>query len=359
MGKFNDRYLRPALDSLEGSAESLLGSANSVTNRINAESDAVRDKSRAERTFRENLSIGVKALLILLGIGILSLLLAWAASIIIKALKDETTALEKLEVIEDQVMKSDENLKELSNIFDGEKIVTSSDLETYFDNHSKVLNELTNLTSNLSSDLEKIKQELSSASQKSAQQENATSPNYSGYRLQTFTKNETSSRCYENASYTAACKDTVEFSNGWLYAGTWVNGQPQGEGTLTFPGGAKIEATWKEGVPVEVKKSGEEEQKILKSITYFQNFSARHINSSFRNAVIGYKFDSGTDETWKSAYCYLEIKRGNEDLTIDLSRYNSFSGSKKNQPYTYSTLISSSEFKRAQDLCKYKRSGFN
>ena len=138
-----------------------------------------------------------------------------------------------------------------------------------------------------------------------------------------------------------------------------MNGQPEGDGTLTFPGGASIEAEWRAGVPTDVKKADKEEQKILKSITYFQNFPARKINTSFGNVVIGYNFDSGNDQTWNSAYCYLEIYRNNENVSIDLSRYDSFTGSKKDARYNNSNLIKSSEFRQAQDLCRYKRSGFN
>jgi len=359
MGKFNDSYLKPALNSLQGSAESLLDSANSVTNRVNAESDAVRDKSRAERTFRENLSIGYKVLLILVGIGILSLLLAWATSIIINALKEETAAFGKLEVIENRVIQSDKNLKELSNSINETQYITPSDLKNYFNNQENILSDITAQTSNLFSELDELKRELTKFQKETTSQSSETPPNYSGYSLQKFTENVTSTRCYENQSYKTRCKDTVEFSNGWLYSGTWVNGQPDGNGKLTFPGGATMEANWKAGVPVEVTTNDQEDQKILKSITYFQNFPAGRINSKFSSVWIGYNFNSGTDETWESAYCYITIMRGNEEVKIDLSSYRSFSGSRINDTYKYSNLITSSEFRKAQDLCKYKRSGFN
>lgn len=359
MGKFNDLYLKPALDSLQGSAENLLDSADSVTNRVNAESDAVRDKSRAERIFRENLSIGYKVFLILVGIGILSLLLAWASSIIINALKNETAAYGKLEVIEKQITQSDETLKKLSNSINSTKYVTPSDLKDYVSKQENILADITAQTSNLVLEWDLLQQELMSLKNGVTSQSRETPPNYSGYSLQKFTENETSTRCYENKSFKARCKDSVEFSNGWRYSGNWLNGQPDGDGTLTFPGGATMEANWKAGIPIEVTKSDQGEQKILKSITYFQNFSANSINSKFGNVWIGYNFDSGTDETWKSAYCYITIMRGNEEVKIDLSSYKTFSSSRKNYTYNYSNLITGSEFRKAQDLCKYKRSGFN
>jgi len=359
MGKFNDSYLKPALNSLQGSAESILDRANSATNRVNAESDALRDKSRAERTFRENLSMGYKVLLILIGIGILSLLLAWAATLIIKALKDETAAVEKLKVIDKRVLQSDQKLQELSNAISGTKYITSSDLKSYFNDQAKILGEIKAQTSDVSSGLDKLKTALATSQKEIPSQSVEANTNYSGYTLQKFANNENSRRCFENGSYKTPCTDTVEYSNGWSYSGTWVNGQPEGDGTLTFPGGATIKANWKAGVPIEVEKSEEDEQKILKSITYFQNIPAQHINKDFGDVVIGYNFKSGTDETWQSAYCYIEITRGSEIVTINLSSYASFNASRINKSYKKSRLITNSEFRKVQDLCNYKRSGFN
>jgi len=359
MGKFNDSYLKPALDSLEGSAESHLNSANSITNRVNAESDAVRDKSKAERIFRENLSIGYKVLLILIGIGFLSLLLAWAASIVIKALKDETTAIEKIKVIEEQAVGSEQRLQALSNSMQETRNVFSSELKNYFDGQSKLLSELSTKTSQLSANLDKVQNEVVKSQSEKSEIATEPTPNYSGYTLQKFNLNTKSMRCYENGSYSSRCIDKVEFSNGWSYSGSWLNGQPDGKGTLTFPGGAKMAATWKNGVPTSVQNDGLEEADLLKSITYFQSVSAKKINSGFRDVVIGYRFDTGADQTWKSAYCYLEVAMGGDDLTVSLSNYSTFNGKVFKNQYAQTSLYSRTDFISAQALCKYKRSGFN
>ena len=89
MSKFNDSYLKPALDSLKANADSIIKSADSVTNRVNAESVSITDKSKAELTFKRNISTGYKYALILVGVGVLSVFLAWAAAIVINALKAE------------------------------------------------------------------------------------------------------------------------------------------------------------------------------------------------------------------------------------------------------------------------------
>lgn len=359
MGKFNDSYLKPALDSLEGSAESHLNSANSIINRVNAESAAVRDKSKAERLFRENLSIGCKVLLILIGIGLLSLLLAWAASIVIKALKDEATAIEKIKVIEEQAVRSEQRLQALSNSMQDTRNVFSSELKNYFDGQSKLLSELSAKTSQLSADLDNVQDEVVKSQSENPKISTEPIPNYSGYTLQKFNLNTKSVRCYENGSYSSRCSDKVEFSNGWSYSGSWLNGQPDGKGTLTFPGGAKMEATWKNGVPISVQNEGLEEADLLKSITYFQSVSAKKIKSSFRDVVIGYRFDTGADQTWKSAYCYLEVAMGGDDLTVSLSNYSAFNGKLFKNQYAQTSLYSRTDFVSAQALCKYKRSGFN
>jgi hypothetical protein len=56
MARFNDSYLKPALDGLKESAGSILDNTNSITDRINAESDAVRNKSQADLSFKRNVS---------------------------------------------------------------------------------------------------------------------------------------------------------------------------------------------------------------------------------------------------------------------------------------------------------------
>ena len=44
MSKFNDTYLKPALESLTGNAEFFVKKSHSTINRLNAESDSITKK---------------------------------------------------------------------------------------------------------------------------------------------------------------------------------------------------------------------------------------------------------------------------------------------------------------------------
>ena len=48
MSKFNDTYLKPALESLTGNAEFFVKKSHSTINRLNAESDSITKKAAAD-----------------------------------------------------------------------------------------------------------------------------------------------------------------------------------------------------------------------------------------------------------------------------------------------------------------------
>jgi hypothetical protein len=351
MAKFNDAYLKPALDSLKGSAGSIIDGADAVTNRINAESVSVNNRSLAELTFRRNLSVGYKILLILIGAGLLGVLLAWGASIIINSLKEDPSTGEKLKKIEQHLIVSDNKFGELSKAISDEADGASAiSLE-----QRKTLDAISKQTLELSKELTEIKSKLSSVPLEVTEKQ----ANYSDYALEKFPENPKSINCFDNKSYSSSCNDTVEFPNGWTYSGLWLNGQPEGEGTLKFQEGIQMEAVWKAGIPTAIKNDKKNDVKLLKSITYFQTFPTKKLNSKFKEVVIGYRFDSGADQTWESAYCYLEVLDGSDNLNVSLSYYPSFNGKLIKYNYISNSKYSLSEFKSAQNLCEYRRSGFN
>jgi len=355
MGKFNDTYLKPALDSLKANADSIIKSADSVTNRVNAESVSITDKSKAELTYKRNISTGYKYALILVGVGVLSVFLAWAAAIVINALKAEPKTSPKVAEIQQQVDKSNKTLENLST-------AVNSQNQNYQTNLTNLVNEFRNMQTSVAESQTKLVRELAvikSEITTVGEIENSKPANYSGYSLETFTLNEQSQSCHDNVSFSKTCSDIVKFENGWSYSGMWRNGMPNGDGKITFPGGAELQASFEDGVPIKVSSQEKEEVDILKSITHFHSNDASKINNRFSDVVIGYKFDTGTDTTWKSAYCYLEVKAGNDVINVSLSRFMSFSGRLIENYYSTSPVYSASEFNRAKKLCKYKRVGFH
>jgi len=355
MAKFNDTYLRPALDSLKGNAESIIESANSLTGRVNAESNKINNKSLAELTFRKNISVGYKVLLILIGVGLLAVLLAWAASIIIKALKEDTTSIKKIELIDQSLIKSDKKLDQVSASINELKSNSSDKLLVAFNSQAEGMKNLEMQVKELLLEVNEFKQKLPTATEiKSA--ENA---DFDAYTLKKFDKNESSISCYDNGSYDKNCFDTYTYSNGWSYAGSWLNGEPNGDGTLKFQEGVNIDAVWKNGTPIEIKKGKQDETRPLTSVVYFQDINFKSVNPKFISGQIGYRFDKGTDLVWKSAYCYLTIMEGMDGIMVDLSKYDSFDGEEILVKYNSNDKYSAQEFKAAQRLCRYRRKDFN
>ena len=355
MGKFNDAYLKPALDSLKAHADSIIKSADSVTNRVNAESVSITDKSKAELTYKRNISTGYKYALILVGVGVLSVFLAWAAAIVINAMKAEPKTSPKVAEIQQQVDKSNKTLENLST-------AVNSQNQNYQTNLANLVTEFRNMQTSVAESQTKLVKELAvikSEITTVGENEKSKPENYSGYSLETFSLNQQSKSCHDNISFSKKCNDVVKFENGWSYSGTWRNGMPNGDGKITFPGGAELQARFQDGVPIKVASQEKEEVDILKSITHFHTSDASKINKRFRDVVIGYNFDTGTDTSWKSAYCYLAIEAGNDTTKVSLSRFVSFTGKLIEYDYSPSPVYSASEFKRAKNLCKYKRVGFH
>lgn len=355
MAKFNDTYLRPALDSLKGNAESIIERANSLTGRVNAESNKINNSSLAELNFRNNISVGYKVLLILIGIGLLAVLLAWAASIIIKSLKEHPNSIKKIELIDQNLITSAKKLDEVSASINEIKTNSSDKLLVAFDSQTEGMKNLETQVKELSLQMNALKQKL----QTTTEIKSAENADFNAYTLKKFEKNENSLSCYDNGSYDKNCFDTYTYSNGWSYAGSWLNGEPNGNGTLKFQEGVNIDAVWKNGTPIEIKKGKQDETRPLTSVVYFQDINFKSVNPKFIGGHIGYRFDKGTDLVWKSAYCYLTIMEGMDGIKVDLSKYDSFDGEEILVKYNSNDKYSAQEFKAAQKLCRYRRKDFN
>jgi len=356
MSKFNDAYLKPVLENLKSNADFFVKKSDSAISRINAESDSITKKAIAELSYKQNISTGYKHALTLLGIGILSVLLAWAASIIIYAFKEEPQASQKFTMVEQRLSENNEKLNNLWNSISSEKIARNRDLSIYSTELELLRKSVETNKQEIAAGLLLIRDTLQNLE---LQKEITEVSNYSGYSLENFSINEDSNLCYDNLSFKTECNDTVKFENGWTYNGTWKSGMPNGNGKIIFPGGAILEATFKEGQPIKIANEPVEEQELLKSITHFHSTDASKINKVFGDVVIGYKFETGADTAWQSAYCYLEVASGNNNLNVDLSRFQSFSSRLSERNYRASNLYNLKEFNAAKKLCKYKRTGFN
>ena len=355
MTKFNSTYLNPALKSLEANAESWVKNAESTTIRRNADSSSIANKAKAELFYKQNISTGYKYALILVGVGILSVFLAWAASVIIHAIKSDPKESQNLIAIEDKISKSNQTLTDLSTSLASGQLVKSSDLDAYFAKFELIRSETEKSNKALAVELASIKNELQTLEPQSG----SKTVNYSGYSLQNSAFNENSTLCHDNKSFEVECTDTVKFENDWRYTGTWKNGMPNGDGKIIFPGGVVLEAKFEQGQPIEIVTEQVEEKSILKSVTHFHSSDASKINRNFRNVNIGYKFETGGDTAWKSAYCYLAIKSGDNNLREELSSFPSFSSKLSESYYRRTNLYTSNEFNSAKKLCNYKRTGFN
>lgn len=355
MSKFNDSYLKPALGNLKANADSIINSAESVTNRVNAESVSITDKSKAELNHKRNVSVGYKYALILVGVGVLSVFLAWAAAIVINALKSEPKTSPKIADLQQQVNESNKTLEKISTSVNSQNQNNQANL-------ANLITEVRNMqTSGAESQTALVKELaiIKSEINKGGEVKNSKAVNYSGYTLEAFALNEQSQSCHDSISFSKKCNDIVKFENGWSYSGTWRNGRPNGDGKITFPGGAELQANFKDGLPIKISSQEKVELDILKSITHFHFNDASKINKKFRDVVIGYRFDTGTDTVWKSAYCYLEIKAGNDVTNVNLSHFMSFSGKLIEKYYSPSPIYNASEFNKAKNICKYKRVGFH
>lgn len=355
MSKFNDTYLKPALESLTGNAEFFVKKSHSTINRLNAESDSITKKAAADLSYKQNISTGYKYALILCGIGVFTVLLAWAISIVLIAYKTDSKASQRLVTIEQRLIENNQALTGLAASLPSEDESTSGILAAQSADLELVRANARNNNEEITTELALIREIL----QTLEIQKKPEITNYSGYALQKFTFSENSIFCHDNKSFKIKCNDTVKFENGWTYSGAWENGMPSGDGSITFPGGAVLDATFKDGQPIEIMKEQVEEKTLLKSITHFHSTDASRINKSFGDVVIGYNFETGADTAWKSAYCYLNATSAGADITISLSRFQSFSSRLSESRYRKSNLYTLAQFNAAKKLCKFKRSGFN
>ena len=169
-----------------------------------------------------------------------------------------------------------------------------------------------------------------------------------------------STKCVNSLSYNSKCVDTWEYPNGMVYDGSWYQGEPHGNGSITFKDGGTISGSWLNGELQKVATETKSTVTPLKSVTHFSSKPGVKIGKNFRKITVGHRFDSGADKQWNNAYCYINIRMKNGDLvTKDLSRYESFDGKLKKYPYKKSDDISLKQFNDAQKECPYSWNGFN
>ena len=164
-----------------------------------------------------------------------------------------------------------------------------------------------------------------------------------------------SSQCVNSLSHDNKCVDTWVYDNGAVYDGSWLNGQPHGNGTITFQDGGSISGNWLAGELQKVENETESDVKLLKSVLHFSSVEVGELDVS-----VGHEFDSGASTQWTEAFCYLRLKRKNgENLRVELSTRNSFTGKAVLAPYKFSSDITKKQFMDAQKACPYSWNGFN
>ena len=345
MASFNDSFLRPALDNLKSNNDHIVESANSVTNRINAESDAIVKSAQSKLTFNSNISTGYKVFLILAGIGVFGVLLAWAASIIIYATKDTSSIQSEVSSLKKQNVR-------LEGKIDLFKNSVAENLET---NTAKISDKISHSGEQISEFDKKIIS--ATKTQKAESQEQPPQSGFSSFVR--FNRVENSNRCFDNLSYNASCIDTVTFPNGSIFSGSWKAGLPHGEGQLKFADGSMLKGVWEKGVQTRVDNEVKPDSNVLKSVTYFESKAASSINPTFDQVVIGYKFNSGAETEWKRAYCYLSVVVNGKETIVGLSDVDSFSAKPNLKKYSKSLGIEIDDFKAAQKMCAFSYIGFN
>ena len=169
-----------------------------------------------------------------------------------------------------------------------------------------------------------------------------------------------STKCVNSLSYNSKCVDTWEYPNGMVYDGSWYQGKPHGNGSITFKDGGTISGSWLNGELQKVATETKSTVTPLKSVTYFSSKPGVKIAKNFPEITAGHNFDSGADKQWKTAFCYIYIRvKNGDEVRKDLSRYASFDGKLKKLPYKKSDNISLKQFNDAQKECPYSWNGFN
>lgn len=174
------------------------------------------------------------------------------------------------------------------------------------------------------------------------------------FKIDQIPHSTTRENCVENLSYSMPCKGTHEFPNGSKYSGTWINGMPNGQGSLSFNGGGQVDGKWEDGDIVEVQSSQGSRVNPLTSVTYFTSVSGKEINERFGNVIVGHSFTSSEDQKWSSAYCYVTVEQFNGNLQVSLSTYDTPESPINLDQYRPETGITIEELKKLQDICPYK-----
>ena len=408
--RVNREYLDAALASIDDRVQSSLKREEAYTALITADSQATVDRARAELNFRTLVAKGIRILLILVGIGILIVLTAFAVSLVLAKLRTPLSA-DRLAGIDAITTQNQTSLDEMARSieylaskvedldFGSRTIVVAgpndptslfsipkfpfdpgsdacinggSYAETCIDrkilsNGMEYYGEWQNGVPNGSGTLSfkdggALEGQWQVGSLISVAGRTATEAQSGEYlpilSVPKVPYEEGSSACPGGVSYTKTCSADQSLPNGSIFSGEWRDGVPNGRGRISFQEGGTIDGQWRDGTLISVEEQSVPETKTIRSVTYFESISADDINSKFGNIDVGHRFESSADETWTSAYCYLMVYDGRDELTVSLSRYDSFNSELALSSYQTNGRYSAREFRLAQDRCPYRRIGF-
>lgn len=408
--RVNREYLDAALASIDDRVQSPLRREEAYTALITADSQATVDRAKAELNFRTLVAKGIRILLILVGVGILIVLTAFAISLVLAKvraplLEDGLARIDAItgenEASLDEMARNIEYLankvedldlgprtivvsgpNDLTSLFSIPKVPfdPSSDACINSGSYAETCIERQILSNGMQYDGEwrngvpsgsgrlsfkeggTLQGEWRDGSLVSVAEKPATEASAGEYlpilSVPTVPYEEASSACPSGVSYTETCSADQSLPNGSIFSGDWRDGAPNGQGRISFKEGGTIDGLWRDGTLISVEEQSVPETKTIRSVTYFESISADDINSKFGNIDVGHRFESSADETWTSAYCYLVVYDGRDELTVSLSRYDSFDSELALSSYQTNSRYTAREFRLAQERCPYRRIGF-
>lgn len=404
MVKFNRSFIDPALKNLIESGNVALDRDQAYNELIRSQSERNVLNGKAHLIFRSNLGIGIKFFLVLLGFGFFVVLLAYAANFILnkygseeplnnfglpETINDNLVLIQKLDdlsvALENFIVSSSEPASEPIHTspfsipalqFD----VQSSNCENNF-SFSEQCSGSAAFDGGISYNgtwLFGLPEGKGTVSFPDGSSFEGTWENgqlvsivsrveYNGdqavdnlfFSLPSQNIDDTSLRCFNNASYISTCDDEYEYPNGSIYDGEWRNGSPNGVGRLTFKEGGAVDGNWSNGELISLNDRFVPVTSTIRSVTQFEQVEGTDINPLFIDIVVGHRFETSSADTWISAYCYLTIEDGTDRLQVSLSNFETFDSALEKYPYMFSRRYSRAEFELAQARCPYRRVGFN
>ena len=306
MVKINREYLDPALQALNEHNNALLKKYNAQQEAVHSASQAVADRQHSKLISSRNLSRGGMISIVLVGFGIMVALIAWSLPRLVGQLRNPVATVQP-------ILSSSELKAEPSST-----VVSGSSSDTVKDAPPPAL----------------------------------IVPKYS--------REQGATGCIKGESFRSPCIESVVLENGSTYNGTWSNGAANGEGEITFLDDGSVRGTWQDGALIEILEvsTPAASPTITSSVTLFTTKTVTDLSSKFRTVSVGHKFNSPSDTTWESAYCYTLVMERGDQVMIDLSRIENFNEKIILIDYKSNSKISRDEYKRAQEMCPYKYTNF-